>query len=201
MNRRELAHVVRAACDLLGEDVVIVGGSQAALAQFPEGLPRLATLSCETDLAALVDPVDEKATIINGSIGEDTLFHSTYGYYAEGVSRDLFIFPPAWLDRAIELDGHASRHATGLCPEIHDLAAAKVAAGRQKDVDWIKVLLGSGHLRAEQLLERVLETELTQSRRQLAVGLVEQAARPGRRRRRRIRFLEDLLDGVTPDPT
>jgi hypothetical protein len=35
VNRDELKHIVRAVCDLLEEDTVIVGGSQAALAQFP----------------------------------------------------------------------------------------------------------------------------------------------------------------------
>ena len=152
MNRRELEHIVRAACDLLGEDVVIVGGSQAALAQFPDDLPKSAILSREADVAALVDPVDEKATIINGNIGEDTLFHTTHGFFAEGVSRELFTFPPGWQERAIAIDGRAARSTTGLCPEIHDLAVAKLAAGRQKDVDWIKSLLRSGHLRAELLL-------------------------------------------------
>jgi hypothetical protein len=174
VNRRELEHIVRAACDLLGEDVVIVGGSQAALAQFPDDLPKSAILSREADVAALVDPVDEKATIINGNIGEDTLFHTTHGFFAEGVSRELFTFPPGWQERAIAIDGRAARSTTGLCPEIHDLAVAKLAAGRQKDV----------------------ETELPQARRDLAVGLIEQAARPGRRSRsrRRIRLLEDLLE-------
>jgi hypothetical protein len=203
VNRRELEHIVRAACDLLGEDVVIVGGSQAALAQFPDDLPKSAILSREADVAALVDPIDEKATIINANIGEDTLFHTTHGFFAEGVSRELFIFPPGWQERAIEIDGRADRSTTGLCPEIHDLAVAKLAAGRQKDVDWIKSLLRSGHLRAALLLERVVETELPQARRDLAVGLVEQAARPGKRSRsrRRIRLLEDLLEEDVPGDT
>ena len=70
-----------------------------------------------------------------------------------------------------------------------------MAAGRQKDIDWIKSLLKSGHLKAEQFLERTLEAGLPPVRRDLAVGLVEQAARPGRRSRsrRRVRLLEDLL--------
>jgi hypothetical protein len=191
----ELQHVIRAACDPLGEDEVIVGGSQAALAQFPNDLPKSVVMSREADIAAIDDPIDQKAMIINGNIGEDTLFHTTYGFFAEGVSRELFVLPPTWRERAIAVDGHAMRKTTGLCPEIHDLAVAKLAAGRQKDVDWIKSLLTSGHLRAEQFLERALETELSQTRREIAVGLVAQAARPGRRSRsrRRVRLLENLL--------
>ena len=195
MKLEELQHVIRAACDLLGEDVVIVGGSQAALAQFPNDLPKSVVVSREADIAAVDDPIDQKAMIINGNIGKDTLFHTTHGFFAEGVSRELFVLPPTWRERAIAVDGHATHKTTGLCPEIHDLAVAKLAAGRQKDVDWIKSLLKSGHLKAEQFLERTFEAGLPPVRRDLAVGLVEQAARPGRRSRsrRRVRLLEDLL--------
>jgi hypothetical protein len=121
----------------LGEDVVIVGGSQAALAQFPDDLPKSAILSREADVAALVDPVDEKATIINGNIGEDTLFHTTHGFFAEGVSRELFTFPPGWQERAIAIDGRAARSTTGLCPEIHDLAVAKLAETEGRRLDQV----------------------------------------------------------------
>lgn len=203
MRLDELRHIIRAACELIEEDVVIVGGSQAVIAQFPEGLPKSLLLSREADIAALSDPSDEKALIINGNIGEYTLFHSTHGVYAEGVSRSMFALPDLWMDRAIELDGLAQRKTIGLCPEVHDLAVAKLVAGRGKDVDWIKTLLRSGHLKADLFLERVLEVALTPSRRTLAIGLVEQAARPGRksRIRRRIKSLEDLLESADPiDP-
>jgi hypothetical protein len=200
MKIEELQHIIRAACDLLKEDVVIVGGSQAAVAQFPEGLPKSLLLSREADIAALSDPSDEKALIINGNIGEDTLFHTTHGVYAEGVSLAMFVLPETWMQRAIELDGLSKRRTVGLCPEIHDLAVAKLAAGRAKDIDWIKTLLRSGHLRADLFLERALEVALPPSRRTLAIGLVEQAARPGKksRIRKRIKSLEDLLGSVEP---
>jgi hypothetical protein len=195
MNREELEHIVRACCDLLGEDKIIVGGSQAALAQFPHDLPKYALMSSEADVAALDDPTDEKAMIVNGNIGEDTLFHSTHGVYAEGVAREIFAFPPGWEQRAIEVDGRGDRPSTGLCPEIHDLAIAKLAAGRKKDSDWIKSLLASGHLKPDLLLERASQSPLSRSRRELAVGLVEQAAKPGRRNRnrRKINLLRKLL--------
>jgi hypothetical protein len=36
MNRRELEHAIRAACDALGTPEVIVVGSQAILGEFPD---------------------------------------------------------------------------------------------------------------------------------------------------------------------
>ena len=77
-----------------GTEFTVVAGSQAALAQFPEGLPKFATLFAEADLVALDDPDDAKAMQINAAIGEDTLFHEIYGYYAEGIGRALLVLPP-----------------------------------------------------------------------------------------------------------
>lgn len=195
MNREELEHIVRATCDLLRETTVIVGGSQAALAQFPDDLPSAVQMSREADVAALDDPTEAKALLINMNIGEGTIFHSTHGIYVEGVNRELFHLPPDWDKRAISIEGHGATISTGLCPEIHDLAVAKLAAGRPKDTDWIKTLLNSGHLRPEVFLERVSESELHPVRRKLAVGIVKQAARPGKRNRsrNRIRLLGDAL--------
>jgi hypothetical protein len=195
VNREELEHVVRATCDLLGEDAVIIGGSQAALAQFPDDLPRSVLMSREVDVAALDDPTEAKALLINKNIGEGTIFEDTHGVYAEGVGRELFHLPPDWETRAISVEGHGPTNSTGLCPEIHDLAVAKLAAGRPKDTEWIKVLLRSGHLRPDLFLERISESELRPDRKRLAVGLVKQAAQPGRRNRNRnkIRLLENLL--------
>ncbi|MGH9917912.1 MAG: DUF6036 family nucleotidyltransferase [Nitrososphaerales archaeon] len=202
MNRSELEHIVRAVCDLLKEDTVIVGGSQAALAQFPDDLPRSVLMSREADVAALDDPTEEKAFLINGYVGEDTRFHTTHGIYAEGVARELFQLPPGWEQRATSIEGHGRGSTTGLCPEIHDLAVSKLAAGRQKDSEWIRALLRSGHLRAELFLERTSQSELSRDRRDLAVGLVEQAARPGKRNRSRsrIRLLRNLLSEDTGEP-
>ena len=201
MNRAELEHVVRAVCNLLGEDTVIVGGSQAALAQFPEGLPRSALMSREADVAALEDSTEEKALWINGNIGEGTLFHSTHGFYAEGVAREIFDLPPKWESRAIAIDGRGATKSTGLCPEIHDLAVAKLAARRPKDSEWIKALLRSGHLQPALFLERVSQSPLPDDVRGLASGLVQQAAPPGRRNRSRsrIRLLKDLLSDEASD--
>jgi hypothetical protein len=93
-------------------------------------------------------------------IGEGTRFHTTHGFYAEGVGRELFHLPPKWEQRAIAIGGRGANSATGLCPEIHDLAVAKVEAGTQKDSEWIRTLLNSGHLQPALFLERVSESAL-----------------------------------------
>jgi hypothetical protein len=160
-------------------------------------------MSREADVAALEDSTEEKALMINGNIGEDTLFHTMHGFYAEGVARELFHLPPGWELRALAIEGRGANSTTGLCPEIHNLAVAKLAAGRQKDSEWIRALLKSGHLQPALFLERASQSELPRDRRDLAVGLVEQVARPGRRNRsrRRIQLFGDLLsEEATGEP-
>lgn len=64
MKWEELLHLIRAAGDVLGEDQVIIVGSQAILGQFPEGLPRQVTVSREADVMAINDPDGSKAMLL-----------------------------------------------------------------------------------------------------------------------------------------
>lgn len=82
MTRAELEHVIRAAAAISGEEHIVVVGSQAILGQFPNA-PAELLVSMEADLYPRSAP--EKADLIEGSIGELSPFHDTFGYYAEGV--------------------------------------------------------------------------------------------------------------------
>lgn len=196
MNRDQLEHVIRAAGDVLGEDRVVIVGSQAALGQFPDDLPHSVLLSREADVTALFDPTGEKALRINGAIGEDTRFDSTFGYYAEGVEPGLSQFPPGWKERLVVVSTPATGVVTGLCPEIHDLAVAKLLAGRPKDVEWALALLQSGHVAAATLLERAAATEMRADQRSRIARVVRRAGLPGRRyhARRDVRRLLATLE-------
>lgn len=168
MNREQLEHVIRASGDVLKEDEVIIVGSQAILGSSPNGLPRDVTLSTEADVMALSDPDGEKALLINGTIGEFTVFDTTYGYYAEGVEEPPCRFPEDWKERLVPVSTPATNGVTGLCAEPHDLAVAKLLAGRDKDLKYVRALLTSGrrtddnrpcflHLKGPQRLPRTIE--------------------------------------------
>lgn len=86
MTRDEFDHAVRAAGAVLGEDEVLVIGSQAIHGSVVSPLPEEAVRSVEVDIAALDDPDGHKADLIDGSIGEASMFHGTFGYYAQGVA-------------------------------------------------------------------------------------------------------------------
>jgi len=89
MRRAELEHTIRAATEIVGEDSIIVIGSQAILGSYPENdLPTQATQSIEVDMAPLNDDDAESlATRLDGALGEWSLFHQTHGYYVQGVGR------------------------------------------------------------------------------------------------------------------
>jgi hypothetical protein len=76
MNRLQLEHIVRAAGDIAGDDEIIILGSTAVLSQFPD-LPEQVIRSREADIFPKNKP--ELAALIDGSIGELSPFHQTFG--------------------------------------------------------------------------------------------------------------------------
>jgi hypothetical protein len=102
MNREQLAHVPRAAARLTGDADILVIGSQAILGTFDDaGLPSRAVASMEANLAFFADPDERKADEIDGSIGEDSMFHQTHGYYGQGVGLATATLPQGWRDRLV----------------------------------------------------------------------------------------------------
>lgn len=135
MKRFELEHIIRAAATISGDDEIIIVGSQAVLGQFPDA-PAELLVSNEADVYPRSYP--ERWELIDGSIGELSPFHETFGYYAQGVEPGTAILGPGWEGRLIAVRNENTRGATGLCLEIHDLLLAKYVAGREKDRRFIR---------------------------------------------------------------
>jgi hypothetical protein len=158
MNRKAFDHAVRAAAAVLGEDEILVIGSQAIHATISGDLPPEAERSIEADVAALEDPDERKADLIDGSIGEASMFHETFGYYAQGVSQSTAVLPDGWRDRLVRYESPATNGVVAWCLEIHDLWLSKAVAMRDKDVEFCRALARRGlvevhvlRLRLEQL--------------------------------------------------
>ena len=135
MKRNELEHVIRAAADITGDEIVVVG-SQAVLGQFPEA-PEELLVSLEADVYPRGEP--SRADEIDGGIGDESVFHETYGYYAHGVGPETPIAPAGWEDRLIPVPVPRGRGkvSMGWCLEVHDLMLSKLAAGREHDVEFV----------------------------------------------------------------
>jgi hypothetical protein len=90
MRRTELEHIIRAAGSIADSRQIVILGSQAILASFLDA-PAELTVSQEADTYPLDSP--EKADLIDGSIGEKSPFHETFGYDAHGVAPGTGSFP------------------------------------------------------------------------------------------------------------
>lgn len=131
MTRSELEHLIRAAGAIAEDSEIIVIGSQSILGQFPDA-PRALLRSAEADVYPRNHP--ERADLIDGSIGEGSNFHETFGYYAQGVGEETATLPKGWKARLVRISNANTAGTSGLCLEVHDLAISKYAAGREKDL-------------------------------------------------------------------
>lgn len=149
MRRRDLEHLIRAAGAILREHEVIVIGSQAILASFPdEALPAVATRSVEADVVPLDDRDGRKAEVVDGAIGEGSPFHELFGIYAHGVGKETAVLPIGWDDRLVRYENENTNGFVGWCLEPHDLVASKLVAGRPQDLEYCRALLRAGLVNA-----------------------------------------------------
>jgi hypothetical protein len=81
MNRSQFTYAIRAAAEIIKSTEVIVIGSQAIHASIEE-LVVSAHRSVEADIAVRNDITGYLADLIDGTIGEASMFHETHGYYA-----------------------------------------------------------------------------------------------------------------------
>jgi hypothetical protein len=156
MTREQLEHLLRAAADIVDDDTIVVIGSQAILGQFPD-VPSSMRASTEADLWPLHHP--QRADLIEGSIGELSPFHQTFGYYAQGVGEETARLPQGWKDRLVVIQNENTRGVRGLCLEIHDLLVAKAIAGRSKDLDFLAEAAAHHLADAEILLDRLMTVQ------------------------------------------
>lgn len=168
MRRDQLEHLIRAAGAILDETDVIVIGSQAILGSVDHSqLPAEATRSIEADIVPLDDADEAKSTLIDGTIGELSPFHSAFGVYAQGVGERTARLPAGWRDRLVPLRNDNTAGVTGWCLEPHDLGAAKLTAGRRHDFDFCRALLQVGLLDPTLLSERLRAVEMSDDERQI----------------------------------
>jgi hypothetical protein len=154
MRRDQLEHAIRAACQIIGRDEVIVVGSQAILGTFREDeLPDRATMSAEVDILPIADSNEETvqlADLIEGVAGEFSPFEELHGFRIDGVDLETSALPEGWRDRLVKVQNANTAglggglRFTGWCLDKEDLCVAKLCALREKDQNFVAELLGSG---------------------------------------------------------
>ena len=151
MNRAALEHIVRAAA-ACGEREIVIIGSQAILGQFPHA-PETLLASLDADVFPRYAP--DKSDLIDGAIGELSMFHETYGYYAHGIDDTTATLPGGWANRLVPINNENTAGAIGWCLDVQDLALSKLVAGRDKDLEYVRVLMREKMAASSVLHERL----------------------------------------------
>ncbi|MCL5966455.1 MAG: hypothetical protein M1550_04475 [Deltaproteobacteria bacterium] len=172
MKRRELEHVIRAAASIADDPEIIVIGSQAILGTFPDA-PHSLLVSVDADVIPKNRP--ERAELIEGAIGEGSLFHDTFGYYANGVGYDTAVLPKGWERRLVPVRSGNTGGATGWCLDLHDLVLSKYAAGREKDLRFNEELVRTGRIGRRRLLALLRDLPLAEANRRRIRRLIDRA--------------------------
>jgi hypothetical protein len=170
MTRQQLEHLIRAAAVIADDDEIVVIGSQAILGPYPDA-PAALLVSVEADLYPRHHP--ERADLIDGTIGELSPFHDTFGYYAQGVGPTTALLPDGWEDRLVPIRNENTRWATGWCLEPHDLLLAKYAAGRDKDLRFTKEAVRNRLVVRGPLVERLPTMPLADQHAALVAARIE----------------------------
>lgn len=177
MKRSEIEHVLRAAGAVtLQEDFVVIG-SQSILASHPDAPDELLG-SIEVDLYPRLRPAD--SILIDGAIGEGSMFHHVFGYYAHGVGPQTATLPDGWESRLVSIRNENTRGVTGWCLEVHDLAFSKLSAGRDKDLEFIRALLRHDLIDGARLERLLVHGGLAAERRDLLLARLVRIQRPRR---------------------
>lgn len=167
MNRSQLEHVIRAAAAISGDSEIVIVGSQAILGRYPEA-PAELLVSADADDYPRHHP--ERADLIDGSIGELSPFHETYGYYAQGVGPGTAVLPEGWEARLVPVPTPAG---TGLCLEPHDLLVSKYVAGRERDREYVRAAARHRLADRETLRERLERTPVDAATRKRLAAQIE----------------------------
>jgi hypothetical protein len=143
LRRSDIDHILRAAASLSGYARFVMVGTGAVIAT-ARHIPVAMMLTQEIDIyvedAADPEPISD---LIDGSIGRDSRFHRTFGYYGDGVGPRTAIMPLDWRSRAVEYVTPDAL-ATAICPSAEDIAIAKLCAWREKDQAWLREAFRSG---------------------------------------------------------
>ncbi len=89
------------------------------------------------------------------NIGHLSVFDDTYGYYVDGVGPHTAILPEDWRERSRVYTSPSAPNVEALVPHPEDIAASKLCAGRDKDMDWVGAAHAAGFINLDRVAERL----------------------------------------------
>jgi hypothetical protein len=172
VNRDQFDHAIRAAAAVVGESEVLVIGSQAVHASIPDSTPDAARRSVEADIAIRGDVDGTKADLIDGSIGEASMFHQTFGFYAQGVTLETAILPKGWEKRLVRYETPETNGVVAWCLSLEDLFVSKALAGRPKDLELCRSIVQLGVVDTAAIAQMLSDVKAVDSKKEVARALL-----------------------------
>lgn len=172
MKRDQFDHTIQAAAAVVGESEVLVIGSQAVHASIPDSTPDAAMRSVEADIAIRGDIDGMKADLIDGSIGEASMFHQTFGFYAQGVTIETAILPEGWENRLVRYEPPETNGVVAWCLSLEDLFVSKALAGRPKDLEFCRSIIQLGVVDTTAIAQMVNDVKAVDSKKEVARSLL-----------------------------
>ena len=188
MKKSQLELALSSAGRIARDTEFIVFGSQSILGTVTTP-PRACLVALEVDLYPRNHP--QALPLIVAALGRRSIFSRKNGFFVDCVTPDLAAFPEGWTERLVPFRTKRTEGVTGWCAELHDVAASKLAAGREKDLTYVRALLVAKLIKPVILEERISTLPINPLQREETVGLVkrligevrkEQRARPRRKK-------------------
>lgn len=158
----------REAGRITGEKRFIIIDSQSLHGKYPDVADEILT-SFEVDLIA---PKSADRVAWLNVIGVESMFHESFGYYADPVDLTTATLPKGWKGRLVNLAPGETEGVKGLCLEPHDLAIAKYVASREKDIVFTRELARRGITSQARLLSLLQQTSVDESVRERIRGQI-----------------------------
>jgi hypothetical protein len=159
MELNAVDHILRAAGAATGQRRFVLVGS-AAIFAWRAMVPPEMTMTREADLFAYDvdrDTAERISDMIDGALGHSSHFDETYGYYCDGVGPDTAILPSDWELRAKEYSSAGTDGVVAIVPHPNDIALAKLCAGREKDMTWLRAAVRHAIVEPGEMRERLAQ--------------------------------------------
>jgi len=149
MRREALEMLVAKVAAVTGQDRIVIVGSQSAHGQIG-WLPGPVLRSIEADFLL---PGFGRSSVIDDECGPESDFFAEHGVYADPLGAGIVTLPRGWEERLVPIKDNQGKPSWWAL-EIHDTAASKLIAGREKDMDFIIELTTSQSFHFDTFLQR-----------------------------------------------
>jgi hypothetical protein len=160
MTKTELELALLFAAKIAKDSDFLVLGSQSILGSVKKP-PKACLVSREVDLYPRKNY--QASGLVLNALGPRSKFFKRHGFFVDCVSPEIATLPNGWVGRLVPFRVQKKRSITGWCLEPHDLAASKLAAGRQKDIDFVHELMRHRVIRRASLKGRIRDLPIRES--------------------------------------